>query len=127
MPWKGFGLSTGKSEPPGMITPVSAQLPTGDLESAEGLCLLTEAPGRSGIGGRSQRRVAALERLDDRVDGDVRMRPAIADILHVTPPAHVVGVEERVGQAVELERPYTEPLAQSPIEGRCLNDTPATE
>src|SRR5687767_3483660 len=72
-------------------------------------------------------RIVARERLDDLRDRDVRHRAAIVHVFHVTAAGDVVGVEQRVSGAIELERAHAELVAQRAIEHRRGLDPPAVE
>ena len=71
-----------------------------------------------GLGRLDQARVVLPHVGDERLEGEVVEGPALLHVLHVAFVARVVGVHQRVGAAVELERVDVEALAHLQVEGR---------
>src|SRR2546422_4185919 len=76
-------------------------------------------PRRGGRGSSlDEPRVFPLEDRDDVGHRHIGVHTALAHVLHVAPAGAVIGLEDRVLAAVELERGDTEPLAERSIERR---------
>src|SRR5262245_2801202 len=71
---------------------------------------------------RHPARIGALEVGDDFLVGHVRVVAPLPDVLHMPPASRIVFMEERIVQPVELQRIYTEPLAEAEIERGCRFD-----
>src|SRR2546427_10451842 len=69
--------------------------------------------------------ILARERGDDLVHRNIGVGTVVAQVLHVTAAAPVVGVKERVRPAVELEGADSELVAEHAIEGRRRLHPPA--
>src|SRR5262249_17564452 len=69
-------------------------------------------------GALDQSRIFARERRDDLGHRNVGVSAVVAQVLHVAAAIPIVGVEERVRAAVELEGPDAELVAEHAVEGR---------
>src|SRR3989442_15151058 len=98
-------------------------------EVADGLRALFGFPPELGVGrpraALHQPWILARERGDDLVHRNVGVGTVVAQVLHVTAAAPVVGVKERVRPAVELEGADSELVAEHAIEGRRRLHPPA--
>src|SRR5262245_59061498 len=77
-----------------------------------------ESRGPRRLAGLDQAWILALEDRHDVRHGHVRIYAALAHVLHVAPAGPVVGLEDRVLAAVELQRENAEALAEGQVEGR---------
>src|SRR5882757_9627996 len=70
------------------------------------------------IGQRAAVAVGGLEGGEHHGKRDAGPRAVVVDVLHVAAALAVVGVQEGVGAAVELQRRDAEALAEAGVEGR---------
>src|SRR5688500_13144501 len=64
--------------------------------------------------GLHEPRILALEGRDDVGHGHVGLHAAVAHVFHVASTGPVIGLEDRVLTAIELQREDAEALAQGP-------------